>query len=454
MLNKFFKPSSVAVIGASSKKGKIGNIIFENIRKGGFSGKLYAVNKDATPISGHKPYGSISEISGKVDLAVIATPARTVPDILSECADHGVKNAIVISSGFSETGEKGKILEDECKKIINGNGIRVLGPNCLGVYDANTGFDTLFLTPEKMNRPFPGNISIISQSGAVGASIVDRMSEKGMGLSKFVSYGNAMDISESDLMEYLGEDGSTEVILSYMEGVKTDGKDFIKRMRRVSVKKPIIVLKSGKTEEGKEAVSSHTGILAGSSRVYSAAFKQSGIIEVNDWIELLDSAQMFSSGKIPKGDRLLILTNGGGFGVLAADSASQLGMLLHVPSKKMSNSLRKKLPDYVSISNPMDIVGDADVERYQFVIEKALKEYDAIMIIIVTQTVTMDEKIVEKIKDISRITEKPIFCCASGGEYTERLSNELRKNNIPVYPSPERALKAFKSAVSYSNQFG
>ncbi len=443
MLSEFFNPSSVAVIGASHKKGKIGHTIFNNFSNGTFSGKIYAVNQDSTPIDDNRVYQSVKDIPGNVDLAVIATPAKTVPSILKECVEKNVKSAIVISSGFSETGKDGSALEEECKGILKGSGMRVMGPNGLGVYNSSNGVDTMFLPEEKMGRPKKGGISIISQSGAIGASMLDWLSEQSIGVSKFVSYGNAMDVNELDILEYLSEDDSTKVIVAYMEGIKCDGKRFIKTVKKISRRKPVIVLKSGKTDVGKEAASSHTGSLAGHSEVYSAAFKQAGMIETDNWIEMFDMAQAFACQPLPRGNKLLIVTNGGGFGVLAADEAARSGVVLKNPSKGMKDILKDELPGYASLKNPIDIMGDADSERYERVIKEGLKEYDGVLVIVVFQTVSMDDGIIRKLSDISEKSDKPIFLCAAGGKYTSEMSKKMRDSGIPVYVNPERAVNAF-----------
>lgn len=454
MLDKFFNPKSVAIIGASHDEDKPGRVIFENFVNGKYDGKVYAVNKDTTPIMGNDVYQNVGDIEDKVDMAVVVTPSSTVPDILEECAKSEINNIVIVSSGFSEIGVNGKELEECCKKIISENDLNVIGPNCLGVYDSSSGVDTMFLSQDRLVRPGEGDIAFISQSGAVGSSVLDWLSEHGIGISKFVSYGNAVDINESDLFEYLLEDDDTRVIVSYLEGINCDGKDFVNIVKGVTSKKPIIMLKAGKTDKGSEAVASHTGSLAGSSRVYSAAFKQSGVLEAQNWTELFDYAKALSYQPLPKGDNLLIITDGGGFGVLATDEADRLGLKLPEPSDAMKDSLRDKMPNYVSLKNPMDLTGDATSGRYQLAIEHGLKEFDGIVLILIFQIPTLERDVVSKVIDISKKSKKPIICCSAGGNFSNELIDELERNGIPTYSTPEMAVKAFDIMRRYSDIMG
>lgn len=453
-LETFFNPRSVAVIGASHNPEKIGYVVFTNFLSGLFKGKLYAVNVDTTPIFGNKVYDSILNIPDSIDLAVIVVPGKFVQGILADCVKKGIKSVIIISSGFSEMGKNGKKLEDELKKIVRATKTRVVGPNCLGVYDSSTQVDTLFLSRKRCGRPKQGNIAFISQSGAVGSTILDWLSEEDIGMSKFVSYGNGMDVNECDLIEYLGEDSRTKVITAYIEGLKGSGRKFMEVCKRISRKKPIIILKAGKTKKGTEAVSSHTGSLAGSGRVYSAAFKQSGVIEVETWQELFDYARVFSTQPIPNGDRIVIVTNGGGFGVLATDQAERSGLKLIEPSEKIKEGIKRVMPPYGILHNPLDLTGDANAERYRVVIEECLKseEYDGIVAITLFQVPTLEENVVDYLLELKSKYKKPILACAAGGKYSNQLSQKLTKGGIPVFPTPERAVKAMKVLVEYGKK--
>jgi acyl-CoA synthetase (NDP forming) len=350
-------------------------------------------------------------------------------------------------------GKDGKILEDELKKISRATKTRVIGPNCLGVYDSSSQVDTLFLSRKRCGRPKEGNIAFISQSGAVGSTILDWLSEENIGMSKFVSYGNGMDVNECDLIEYLGDDSKTKVITAYIEGLKGSGKKFMEVCKRVSRKKPIIILKAGKTKKGTEAVSSHTGSLAGSGRIYSAAFKQSGVIEAESWQELFDYARAFSTQPIPSGNKVVIVTDGGGFGVLATDEAERSGLKLIEPSLKIKEKVKYVMPAYGILHNPIDLTGDADAERYRVVIEECLRteEYDGVVAITLFQVPTLEESVVDYLLQLKKY-RKPIIACAAGGSYSNKMSQKLMDGGIPVYPTPERAVKVMKALVGYGKK--
>ncbi|MFH1623226.1 MAG: CoA-binding protein [Candidatus Aenigmatarchaeota archaeon] len=450
-LEGFFNPKSVAVIGASHTHGKIGRIVFENFIHGGFRGRVYPINPNPVPIDGIGVYPSVKKLPEKVDLAVIATPAKTVPGLLKECAEAGIKSVIVISSGFSEIGKAGKQLEDECREIIEKRKMIVMGPNCLGVYDSASRVDTLFLTRSRLGRPKDGGITFISQSGAVGATMLDWLSDQGIGISKFVSYGNGIGINESDLLEHLADDARTKVIVSYIEGLKSDGRRFMEAAKKASKKKPVIILKGGKTGMGTAAAASHTGSIAGSSKVYSAAFKQSGAIEAAEWTELFDIARAFASQPLPAGNRLLIVTDGGGFGVLAADEAERRKLQLKPPSERMARTLKSAMPSYVSLQNPIDLTGDATTERFELAIEEGLKEYDGVVAITIFQVPLLDKRIASAIPAMAGRHGKPVLCCAAGGEFTKTIIRELEERGVPVYQTPERAVRVFDAMLEYAS---
>ncbi|HDD70871.1 MAG TPA: CoA-binding protein, partial [Candidatus Woesearchaeota archaeon] len=311
MLESFFKPKKAVVIGASRKKGKIGNVIFSNLLDKKFEAEC--VNPKAEKILGRRCYANVSEMRGKADLAVIATPAKTVPKILDECGKKGIRNIIIVSAGFKETGNLK--LMDELKKPIKKYSLRVLGPNCLGTFDAYSGIDTLFMLKSRLHRPEKGSISLISQSGALGAAVLDLASKKGIGFSKFVSYGNAIDIDETDLLKEAAKDKNTKVICMYIEQIKR-GQEFIRTAKKI--KKPIIFLKGGVTEAGNKAAMSHTGSLAGSAGIYAGVLRQAGCIQVKDIREMFIIADTLSKVKsLPKGNRVQVITNGGGYGINA-----------------------------------------------------------------------------------------------------------------------------------------
>lgn len=446
----FFKPRSVAVIGASRERGKIGNSVFENFTKGKFKGKVFAVNTKAEKVLGKKAYYSVKDIPSAVDLAVIAVPALAVKRVMVECSEKRVKACVIITSGFGEVGNKK--LESEVMEIAKKAGIRVVGPNCLGIFDAYSNVDTLFLPEEKLGRPKRGSISFVSQSGAVGSVIIDWMSSKNYGVSKFISYGNAMDIDESDLLEYLLDDPLTKVICVYLEGVK-DGRRFMNVAERVVKKKPIIVLKGGKTAAGSKAVSSHTGSLAGSDAVYEAAFRQTGVIRAKHLTEMFTFARALSEQPLPKGNRIAVVTNGGGFGVLAADETILKRLKFAKFSEKSKKILSKVVPSYGGINNPLDLVGDAGDDRYKKALDVFANDdnVDAVMCILLFQTAPITPRVVDHVIKFAKHAKKPIVVCSSGGLYTESMSKILEENGVPVFDTPSLAIDALDALVDYAN---
>ncbi|MBU5688799.1 MAG: CoA-binding protein [Candidatus Aenigmarchaeota archaeon] len=446
-MQSFFKPKSVAIIGASREEGKLGHIIFRNFFDNGFK-KLYPINPNADEILGIRCYKSVLDVKDNIDLAVIVVPAKVVFQVLSDCVKKKIKSVIIISSGFSEVGEEGKKLEEQLKQLISKSKTRVIGPNCVGIYDAYSKVDTLFLSKVRCGRPKKGNISFISQSGAVGSTILDILYSKDIGISKFISYGNGIDVNESELIEFLGKDKTTKVIIAYIEGLRSNGRIFLEKVKKV--KKPIIILKSGKSNKGTKAVSSHTGSLAGSSRIYSAAFRQFGIIEANNWEELLDYSIALSTQPSAKDNRIVIITDGGGFGVLATDEAEKLGLNIPEPSEKLKQRILQKMPSYISLHNPIDLTGDANAERYKIALTECLssKEYDAALVIPLFQVPTLEEKVVEHIIEAKKFG-KPIVVCSVGSDFSEKQNKKLIEAAIPVFPTPERAVKALRVLVRY-----
>ena len=446
MLEKFFSPTSVAVIGASHNPTKIGHVIFKNFLER-FGGRVYPINVDTSPILGRKVYASIKDVKDKVDLAIIAIRAEAVPEVLEECGEKGVKACVIISGGFSEIGRKD--LEEKCKRIAKKYGMRVIGPNTAGIYDAYSGVDAMFFPENRMKRPNRGKISFFSQSGAVGSTFMDLMAVEGLGISKFVSYGNAMDVNECDLIEFFGRDKKTEIIAGFLEGVR-DGRRFLKVVKQVARKKPVIILKGGKSSVGTRAALSHSASMAGEYLVYSSVFKQTGVIEAKECEEFFDFLKVFSKQKPPKGRRVVIVTNGGGFGVLASDECEKQGLELPEPSDRMKKLLRKVLPPHAVVNNPIDLTGDATAERYLNVLKICMrsKEFDSILLIILLQIPTLGKEIVEFLGKLNM--KKPIVCCSAGSEFSKDLIKKVENIGIPVYPTPERAVRALAALTRYA----
>ena len=450
-LKPLFSPKTIAVIGASEKEGSLGRAIMNNLLSIKFPGKIYPINIKGDTCFGLKMYRSVLDVDGKIDLAIIIIPARAVPTVLEECVKKGVKSAIIISAGFSEAGEEGKKLEEKVLSIAREGNIRVLGPNCLGIYNPRSKIDLIFNPPDRQQKPGPGKIAFLSQSGAFGAAILDFMAEENIGISSFVSYGNAMDITESTLLEYFAEDPETSVITMYIEGVK-DGRAFVEVAKRVVPKKPIIVLKAGRTEAGARAAKSHTGSLAGADAVYDAAFRQLGIIRAISMDDLFIKAKALSLQPPAKGDRIAIVTNGGGVGVMASDAIELEGMKVAELSSETIKKLKEVLPPHASPYNPIDILGDADYIRYSNATKLALSDpnVDGVIVLIIPQSPALEhQKLVESLVDIIKSQEKPVTIAIPGGDISKRVSEEFEKHEIPTYKTPEDAVMAMKALVLY-----
>lgn len=438
MIDCFFNPKSVAVIGASRNPKKFGNVILNNFLSG-FTGKVFPVNPNADEINGHKCFHSVSEIKEPIDLAVISIPAPLVPAALKECSLHKVKSCIVITAGFGEVGNKN--LDQELLSSIGK--MRMIGPNVMGVFDSSTRVDTLFSPKHRQQRPDPGSIAFVSQSGAFGIALLDWCASEGIGISKFVSLGNKLDVNEIDMIDYLSSDNKTKSIALYIEGT-SNGRKFYSSLKKAG--KPIVVLKAGKTKEGERAVQSHTGSLAGESQVYSGAFRQAGVIEARTIEELFDFSKALSAPKM-KGDHIQIITNGGGFGVVATDAIAEHGLKLGKMSDASIKRIHTVAPANATISNPLDLTGDASSLAYKESIVTAMadKHIDAVLVIVLFQIPALDNSIV----DVFTVGKKPLFVCATGGEYTQVLKKMIEKNGIPVYPTPDRAVKSLKALHDY-----
>lgn len=447
-LSKVFYPKSVAIVGATPTTNKVGNVILKNFLDGKFQGKIYPVNPKYKDMLGIKCYSRMSDIPGKVDCAIIATPARTVIPIMEECVRKKTGGLVVITSGFEEIGESE--LAKRMNEISVRNNMPVVGPNCLGVFNPYSKMDSIFLPMYKLERPRAGNIAFITQSGAVGSTVVDLAAHYGVGISKFISYGNATVLDESDYLEYLAEDDETEIILMYIEGVK-DGRKLLNCMKKVNKKKPIIVLKGGKGAGGMAAAKSHTGNIAGSYTAYHAAFKQAKVIEADGLYELFDIVKMFNQPK-PKGNRIGIITNGGGLGIITADCVEREGLKLAQFSEKTRKEIKRIMPAYGSVGNPLDLVADSGIESYKKAVEVLMKsdEIDILVIIALMQTPPMDERIIHILTKASDDKSKPIASISIGGNYTEAYRQILDSNNVPSYNSPNAAIKAIERLITYS----
>lgn len=444
-------PRSIAVIGASSRKGSVGNDVFRNILNAEFQGVVYPVNPKAQFINSVPCYASLADIPGPVDLGIIIVPARAVPQVIEEAAQKGVRGLVVISAGFKEVGGEGVELENRVKELVSQHSIPLVGPNCLGVINTHETVRMNASFSRKMPRP--GNIAFISQSGALCTAVLDFAEGRKFGFSKFVSFGNKADINEIDLLEYLGEDSYTDVILMYIEDI-SDGRRFIQTASRITweIEKPILTLKSGRSEEGARAASSHTGSLAGSDAAYDAIFYQSGIQRLETIEELFDCAVAFSTQPLPRGRRVAIITNAGGPGIMATDAAIRHGLHLAQLTPKTTELLHKSLPATASIKNPVDIIGDAQHDRYEAAIRTVLmdKNVDCGVIILTPQSMTDIMATAEIVPRVILGVAKPVTCSFMGVVDVSEGVEYLEDHGIPNYPFPEAAVRALASICRYS----
>lgn len=445
MLERFFNPGSVAIIGASREKGKVGRVVLENVRER-FRGAIYPVNPGADEIDGMRCYPDISS-TPPVDLAIIVVPAKIVPDVLEECGTKGITNVVIISAGFREAGAVE--LETRCVDIIRRYGMHALGPNSLGFIDTRSSLNASFAS----GMAIEGNIGLASQSGALCTAILDWSTSRGIGFSTFISLGNKADINENDIITALTADEGTNVILLYLEGIKY-GRKFMEIAGSATYQKPIIVVKAGRTRSGARAVSSHTGTLAGSDAAYDAAFNQSGVIRAESVEEMFDYALAFSYQKVPSGSGVAIITNAGGPGVLAADTCESLGVTITSFEQRTIETLRSSLPAAANIYNPVDVLGDARPDRYKSAIEAVINDDNVSGIIVLAspQAMTDMKRIAEIIVEVSHTSasSKPILVSLMGGELTQEGGRILSMNRIPNYEFPERAARAMCMMIRYA----
>jgi acetyltransferase len=448
-LDKVFNPQNVAIIGASDVEGSVGYAIVKNFTQSGYTGKVYFVNIKKPEILGVKTYPSVDQIPEPVDLAMIATPAKTVPGVMEECGKAQVKGAIIVSAGFKETGPAGKALEDKISEIAKKYGIRVIGPNCIGVIRPRINLNATFL--DKM--PKPGNVAFLSQSGALGSAILDWAIHENIGFSNFVSVGSMIDVDFGDLIDYFGGDPKTKSILMYVEGI-TEARKFMSAARHFARTKPIIVVKSGKFSESAKAAASHTGSLSGEDGIYDAAFKRAGVVRVSEIADLFNAAEVLGTQPLPKGNNLAIITNAGGPGVMATDSLIGFGGKLAKLSQKTIDSLNAVLPPFWSRGNPIDVLGDAKADRYKAALDAALNDdnVDGILVIFTQQAVSESVEIAKNIVELVRnkpYQNKTILTSFMGFGAVQEANHILNANNIPTYSTPEQALKTYMYMYNY-----
>ena len=442
-LDKIFNPKSVTIIGASDEEGTVGCALMKNFTETGFEGKIYPVNIRKNEILGIKAFQNVGQIPEPVDLAVIATPAKTVPEIVEQCGKTGIKGIVIISAGFKEVGAEGKALEDKIIEIRRKYGLRIIGPNCLGVIRPSIKLNATFINC----MPKSGNIAFISQSGALGSAILDWAIQENIGFSNFVSIGSMIDVDFGDLIDYFGTDPKTRSILMYIEGL-TDARKFMSAARHFARTKPIIVVKAGKFSESAKAAASHTGSLTGEDVIYDAAFKRAGIVRVDEIGDLFNCAEVLGTQPLPKGPNLAIITNAGGPGVMATDALIARGGKLAKLSEKTMEILNSCLPNYWSRGNPIDILGDAKADRYRAVAEACLNDesVDGILIIYTAQAVAEPVAIAKSIVELIKSRgyhNKTILTSFMGSGAVQEANRLFNENSIPTYATPEQAIKTY-----------
>jgi acetyl coenzyme A synthetase (ADP forming)-like protein len=447
-LQAFFQPTSIAVIGASTNPTKLGYAVVKNLVECGFStkGKIIPINPTAKEILGCQAYPSVLDVPGPIDLAVIVIPYSIVPDALRTCGEKRIPAVVVISAGFREAGSEGLERELELIRIAQEYNLRLIGPNCLGVIDTYTPLNASFAA----GTPPSGPMAFMSQSGALGTAVLDIALAGRLGLSKFVSLGNKADVSEIDLLQLWVEDPNTRVILIYTEGMP-NGQQFIQTARQVTRKKPVVAIKSGVTQSGSRAVSSHTGSLAGSEQAYQAAFHQAGILRADSMQSLFDMALALGYQPALPGDRIAIVTNAGGPGILATDALERTGLSLARFEYETIHALEKYLPDAASAANPVDVLGDARADRYRYALDQVAIDpnVDGILVLLTPQAMTEIEATARAICDLSHSCDKPILACFMGEARIQSGVDVLTAEGVPNYPFPERAALAFRAMADY-----
>ncbi|MCX9156585.1 GNAT family N-acetyltransferase [Niveibacterium sp. 24ML] len=445
-LTPLFVPQVVAVIGASPRDGALGNVLVQNMLESGFKGKLYSVNPKYKEVLGTPCVHSIGDVPQRVDLAIVATPAPTVPDIVAACGRARVKTAVILSAGFAESGSEGAAMERDIVRLADKYGIRILGPNSLGIARAIAGVNATFAHA----APKAGSIGFISQSGALCAAILDWAKTTNVGFSNVVSLGGSCDLDFGEILDYLIWDFRTESILLYIEGIR-DARRFMSSLRTAARAKPIMVIKVGRHPSGSRAAHSHTGAIVGEDIVFDAALRRAGVIRLKYLTQMFAATQALFTRFRPRGNRLAIITNGGGPGVMAADRAGDLGIPLAELSPQTIAALNRDLPRAWSHDNPIDMVGDADPDRYARTLETVLADpgVDGILAILTPQAMTRPMEVAQRVIEIDKKADKPILCCWMGEAQVSAAREQFVANGIPSYRTPEPAIDLFSQISAY-----
>lgn len=443
----FFNPKSVAVIGASKAKEKVGYAVITNIIKSGYQGEIYPINPKESEMFGYKVYPSI-DVAPETDLAVIAVPAPYVASVAEACGKKGVKGLVVITAGFKEVGKEGLALEKELMEIVDRYDMQMMGPNCLGYIDTHTPINASFVA----RPPLKGDIAFFSQSGAVCVAVLEWSLKRNIGYSKFISMGNKAHLNEADFIEEAAKDPHTKVIAGYIESVE-EGERFLEVAREASKEKPIVLIKSGVSEAGAKAASSHTGALAGSNVAYDTAFRQAGIMRAKSLQELFDLASAFAKQDAPKGNRVAIVTNAGGPGIIATDSVELNDLKMASFEKETVDNLRAGLPAESNVYNPVDVIGDAGEDRFRYAMEHVMKDpnVDAVLVLMVATAMTGPHEIAELTVEMhKKYPDVSVVGAFMGGETIDEAFKLMSDNNIPAYTFPEQAIESLARLVQYN----
>ncbi len=446
MLESLLNPQSVAVVGASTNPTKLGYLVLDNIIKYGYQGQIYPINPKAKEILEHTCYPSVASVPGPVDMAVIVVPAKFVAGVMQDCGEKGVGAAIVITAGFRETGAEGRQMEREVLEIAREHGIRIVGPNVLGVINTTNSLNASFAA----GMPEKGRISFMSQSGALCTGILDWAAANSLGFANFISLGNKADMDETDFLEIWHHDSGTDVVIAYLEGI-VDGPRFMKTAREFTKDKPLIVVKSGTTSAGSRAVSSHTGTLAGSDAAYDTAFKQSGVLRAHSVSELFAYSTAFAYQPLPKGRHVAIITNAGGPGIMATDACEKKGIHLATLAPETVSFLQENLPAAANCFNPIDVLGDAYADRYKLALKAALEDanVDAAIFLLTPQAMTEIKETARAVVELSRDFDKPVLANFMGAKDVAAGNRILGEGQIPYYGFPEEAAAALARMAEY-----
>ena len=456
----FFEPKSVAIIGATGDRSKLGWHIVENFLLN-YPSDLFFINPKGGEIEGRKVYKNLRDVPAPVDLVVMAIPAKYVLKAVEDAVAKEVKSIVIESGGFAEVSKEGRRMQEKIVELAHTKNIRIVGPNCIGILSPSDGVDTIFIPLERVARPGSGNIAMMTQSGALGSAVLSAFTMEGNGrwISRFVSFGNASDVNEYDLLDYFGRDVKTKVILSHLEGFK-NGKKFMVKARKIAREKPIVLLKAGRTSLGAKASESHSGSVASNDSVVSALLKQHGIIRVNQFDEMINLAKTLEKQPIPRGNRVGIVTDGGGFAVMASDAVEREGLALGQLSKKTISGFKAKYPPYYISNNPLDLTGMVTAEELMFGVEQFCLDpnIDSIILIIIPsapQFVVKD--FLDLMTDFLTRTKpyneesasKPILSISVGGEESKIINSKFDKVDIPTFGTVEEAMKMLKYLVEY-----